>query len=197
MKRKPNTSQENEMISKNKLVEQLGKSLKSIDYAVSLIPRERFLLPPPHGKHPNADKGFKSYFGEWSAARQLFHIIFYEQNYAVPAMEYWLGEPHPKSDLLFPDSGMEEVFWQNTVPDELTALSLIQKLRSVRSEEILIAEAISEADFMEERLETRLGKLSFVTVVMRTIQHTFEHGSDLLKNALLWDNALEWLGKQG
>lgn len=185
------------MISKIKLVELLGTSLKSIDYAVSLVPRERFLLPPPHAKHPNADKGFKAYFGEWSAARQLFHIIFYEQNYAVPAMEHWLGEPHPQSDLLFPDSGMEEVFWQNTVPDELAALSLIQKLRSVRSEEILITEAVPETEFMDERLETRLGKLSFVTVVMKTIQHTFEHGSDLLKNALLWNNALEWLDKQG
>ncbi len=185
------------MISKIKLVELLGTSLKSIDYTLSLIPKERFLLPPPHGKHPNAEKGFKTYFGEWSAARQLFHIVFYERNYAVPAMEHWLGEPHPQFDLIFPDPGMEDIFWANTVPDELSALSLIQKLRSVRSEEILITEAVPETDFMDERLLTRLGKLSFVSIVMKTIQHTFEHGSELLKNALLWNGVLEWLDKQG
>jgi len=185
------------MISKIKLVELLGTSLKSIDYTLSLIPKERFLFSPPHGKHPNAEKGFKTYFGEWSAARILFHVVFYERNYAVPAMEHWLGEAHPQFDLIFPDPGMEDIFWANTVPDELTAISLIQKLRSVRSEEILITEAVPETDFMDERLLTRLGKLSFVSIVMKTIQHTFEHGSELLKNALFWNGALEWLDKQG
>ena len=184
------------MISKLKLVEILSTSLKSIDYSVSLIPEQRFLISPPHGNHPHADKGFKTYFGDWSAARLLFHMISYERNYAVPAMEHWLGEPHPQFDLAHPDEEMEEILWKKASPDDLRPIDLIQQLRSIRAEQTLITEAIPENDIWDERLSTSLGKISFVTIVMKTIQHSFEHGNSLLKIALYWEGALEWLDRQ-
>ena len=76
------------MSSKSELASRLEQTGSIIRWDVSNVPSDRLVEPPPHRKHPNPHKGFKRYFGEWPALRQLFHQTFYEEIYAVPTMEH-------------------------------------------------------------------------------------------------------------
>jgi len=181
---------------KSDLIDLLESSARIIEYAITCIPQDRFEESPPHGDHPKSHKGFKTYFGTWSGARLLFHLVFYEHTYAIPTMEHWLGARHPQVDLIFPESDLEDVAWSQSVQDGLDKGSLIAAFRSVRSQQIKIIKKIREEEIHQEMAATGLGKISFVFVVSKTIQHTLEHGNDLMKNVLYWERALAWLDEQ-
>jgi hypothetical protein len=70
------------------------------EWAVSKVPSARLLEPPPNSRHPQPEKCFKTYFGEWPALRKLFHLAFDEETQAAgDAALYWrptpLGGPSP------------------------------------------------------------------------------------------------------
>ncbi|KPJ58906.1 MAG: hypothetical protein AMJ46_13335 [Latescibacteria bacterium DG_63] len=181
------------MNSKEFLAGELEATAKTIRWAISLVPEGRLLTEPPHGRHPKSDQGFKTYFGEWAAYRHLFHLVLYEQFYALPTMRHWLGDPHPEVDLMFPDMEQEESRWKNEKQKGADLEALLQRFRLVREEQVEVTRSIPLEGWREEKVSTKLGKVSAEVVVSKTIEHTLVHGKTILRNALYWDRALEWL----
>ena len=64
---------------------QLNSGAEGFIWAVEQVPPERRLLAPPQ------------LLGEWNVARQVFHMLYYEQNVVVPSMvaepcgEQWMS----------------------------------------------------------------------------------------------------------
>lgn len=185
------------MGSKELLRERLKETARIIEWTILKILQERILEAPPHGRHPHSDKGFKTYFGDWSAYRLLFHLVFYEEVYALPTMRHWLGEPHPEVDLVFPNFDLEQAAWHEGLERGPDLPSLLEKFRAVREKQIRVLEEIPEEEWDREKVDTGLGRVSVDFVVTKTIQHTLEHGDTLLRNALYWERALDWLDSQG
>ena len=93
---------------KEPLASQLRSTAEIIEWAVSQVPQDRLLETPPHGQRPKSDQGLKTYFGQWSAYRLIFHLVHYEEWYALPTMRHYLGEPAPSGDLMMPSSETEQ-----------------------------------------------------------------------------------------
>ncbi|MEW5980696.1 MAG: DinB family protein [Acidobacteriota bacterium] len=184
------------MSSKTELASRLQETQRIIEWAISRVPSHRLLEPPPHGKHPQSDRGFKTYFGEWSALRQLFHLAFYEGMYAVPAMQHCIGGPRPSADLVFPEPELEETAWADALAGGVDVASLLRRLRELRELQVDMLRDIPQEAWQEERVETGLGRVSAEFVVAKTVQHSLEHSNDLMKNALYWERALQWLDRQ-
>jgi hypothetical protein len=184
------------MSSKSELGFRLLETENIIKWAISKIPSDRLLEHPPHGQHPHSDRGFKTYFGEWPALRHLFHLVHYEETYAIPAMQYYMGGPHPSGDLIFPQQRLEEISWQESVAHDVNATFLLRRLQELRDLQHQLLQLIPEEEWESEKIITGLGKVSAEFVVSKTVQHTIEHANELLKNALYWERALEWLDRQ-
>jgi hypothetical protein len=185
------------MNPKEFLAGELEATARTTEWAISLVPKHRLLATPPHGDHPNSDQGFKNYFGKWPAYRHLFHTVYYEHNYALPTMRHWLGDPPVDVDIMFPDMKREELQWESEVKrgPELTAL--LRRFRSVREDQIEATQSIPLELWREEKVDTGLGKISAELLVTKTIEHTLVHGKTILRNALYWERALEWLDSVG
>ena len=179
------------------LTHELESTARTIEWAISCVPGSRLLTVPPHGTHPNSDRGFKTFFGKWPAYRHLFHLVYYEEFYALPTMRHWLGGPHPEVDLMFPDMAQEAARWEDETKKEANVGALLQRFRSLREEQIEVTRSIPAEDWKEEKVSTALGKVSAEVVVTKTIEHTLVHGKTILRNALYWDRALEWLDSGG
>ena len=181
------------MSSKETLVEELETTAKTLEWAISLVPEDRLVIEPPHGEHPKSDHGFRTYFGKWSAYRHLFHLVHYEEFYALPTLKHWLGDPSPMVDLMFPDMEQEESLWKREKRKGPNLAALLQRFRSIRREQIEVTRSIPSDKWSEEKVGTALGKVSADVVVTKTIEHTLVHGKTILRNALYWDRALKWL----
>jgi hypothetical protein len=184
------------MNTKTELASRLHETESIIRWAISNVPVDRLLEPPPHGKHPQSAKGFKTYFGEWPALRQLFHLAFYEGTYAVPAMQCCVGGPQPSLDLIFPEAELEQRAWQDAVAGILGVPPLLDQLHELRELQIRLLSEIPDEAWEIERVRTGLGTVSAEFVVAKTIQHSLEHANELMKNALYWERALVWLDDQ-
>ena len=185
------------MSSQEILVRELESTARTIEWAISCVPEGRLLTEPPHRTHPNSGQGFRTFFGRWPAYRHLFHVVHYEEFYALPTMRHWLGGPHPKLDLMFPDMEQEASRWEREKKKGTNVGALLQRFRSAREEQIEVARSILPEDWKEEKVSTALGKVSAEVVVTKTIEHTLVHGRRILRNALYWDRALEWLDSRG
>ena len=62
---------------------QLTSNAEGFIWSVEQVPPERRWIVPP------------ARFGEWSAARLVFHMYYYEQMIALPGMQIWRGQPFP------------------------------------------------------------------------------------------------------
>jgi len=184
------------MSSKNILTSKIQETESIIQWAISKVPPERILESPPHGKHPQSGKGFKTYFGDWSALRQLFHLAFYEETYAIPSMQHFTGSPHPSVDLVFPEPESEERAWQDALAHDVDVSSLLQRFSELRDFQLHLLSEIPEETLESERVQTGLGPVSAEFVVTKTIQHSLEHANEIMKNALYWERALYWLDMQ-
>jgi hypothetical protein len=187
---------EHPMNSREILAEQLEATAKTVQWAISLVPEARLMVESPHGEHPRSDRGFRTYFGKWPAYRHLFHLVHYEGSYALPTMKHWLGAPPPKGDLMFPDMDQEEMLWEREKEKGPNLGALQQRFRSLRKAQIEVTRSIPVEAWCQEKVSTGLGKVSAELVVTKTIEHTLVHGKTILRNALYWDRALEWLDSQ-
>jgi hypothetical protein len=142
---------------------QLQASGEGFVWGVEQVPSERRALLPP------------ARFGEWTAARHVFHMLFYEQTIALPSMQQWLGGPLPV-DL------DEDVAWtgENQDTDRLLA-----RFKQVRAEQIALLPRFEAADWQSTR-EAVWGPRSLLWVVSKTYQHTAEHTHDVMRLALFW-----------
>jgi hypothetical protein len=184
------------MDSKQVLRDRLEETARILEWAISKIPPGHLLQVPPHGQHPQAGERYKTYFGDWSAYRLFFHVVFYEEVFALPTMRHWLGEPYPGVDIINPDSSLEEAACQQELERGADLPALLDRFRAVRQEQIRVLETIPAREWDLEKVNTELGPVSAEFVVAKTIQHTLDHGNALMRNALYWDRAWEWLERQ-
>ena len=91
---------------------QLQSTLEGMVWSAQQVPLERWLRTPP------------GVFGDWPAARHLFHMCFYEETIALPSMRIWLGDPKP--DVMVD----EEKAWE--MLEDSSMDGLCQRFASIR-----------------------------------------------------------------
>jgi hypothetical protein len=181
------------MTSKEVVARELESTANTIRWAITLVPENRLMIPPPHGEHPKSAQGFRTYFGKWPAYRHLFHLVHYEEAYALPTMRHWLGDAAPEVDLMFPNMEQEESLWKSEEKKGPDLPALLEDFRSVRKKQLEVLQSIPVEGWRKEKVQTQLGKVSAEVVVTKTIEHTLVHGKTILRISLYWDRALEWL----
>jgi len=88
---------------------------------------------------------------------------------------------------------IEEKYWKKQTKDGTNLLALLMQFHSVRKSQVEIVNTLENSLWNVEKVNTMFGKVSFVFVVTKTIEHTLVHGNRILRNALYWDRMLEWL----
>ena len=115
--------------------------------------------------------------GEWTAARHIFHMVFYEQSIALPTMYQWLGKPCPVEDV------DEDISWGE---GSRNVENLLAEFKKVRDEQIQLLSRFDDLAW-NSTCETIWGPVTLSWVVTKTYQHSAEHTSDILRIALFWD----------
>jgi hypothetical protein len=147
--------------------DQLQASAEGFVWGAEQVPSARRDLQPPEG------------LGEWTAARHIFHLWYYEQTIALPSMRQWLGDSVPAE---IPD---EDVVWSESQPD---VESLLTKFKKVRSEQIALLPKFNDTLWQESRQAVWPRPVTLLWVVSKTYQHTAEHINDVMRIALFWDS---------
>jgi hypothetical protein len=149
--------------------EHLQTSANGFVWGTEQVPEARRYAQRPKG------------LGEWTVARHVFHLWYYEQTIALPSMQQWLGG----TTLSLEDTD-EDVEWrkaQNTVE------SLLEKFKAVRAEQIALLPNFDDLVWNETR-EAVWGPVTLLWVVSKTYQHTAEHINDVMRIGLFWDSYL-------
>jgi len=167
------------MTSKLFLISQLESTARTIEWALRLMPEERFYQQPPAGLD----------FGAWSAARLLFHLLHYEEAYTIPALQHWLGGPQPIGDLFAPAEDWEALSWQAVYRNRTSLDELLSRFYTARAQQIDLIDRIPTEAWPVKKVATGHGPVTPDYVVAKTIQHTVEQSNSLLKNALYWEQA--------
>jgi hypothetical protein len=147
--------------------DQLQSTADGFVWAVQQVAENRLYLQPE-----------TPVLGEWSAARHAYHMLHYEQTYAIPSMRQWLGGPVPDA------AGVnEDAAWQ----EEHKLAEVLRKFRVIRAQQIAMLTQFEDTTW-EELHETFWQQQSLRWVLSKTIQHTAEHTHDVLSIALFWDH---------
>jgi hypothetical protein len=150
---------------------QLQSTADGLVWSARQVPEARQYLAPP------------AFLGEWSAARHLFHMLYYEQNYALPSMRQWLGEPGLSRQAL--EKLNENTAWSDTLEYNI----LLGRFQDIRQAQIALLPRFEPAAWQESRACV-WGAVTLHWLVSKTYQHTVEHTSELLRIALFWDMAV-------
>jgi len=146
--------------------EQLQASANGFVWGTEQVPETRRYELPPKG------------LGEWTVARHVFHLWYYEQTIALPSMQQWLGAAIPALE----DSD-EDVAWSKK-QDRVE--SLLEDFKAVREEQIALLPRFDDAAWNDTR-EAVWGPVTLLWVVSKTYQHTAEHTNDVMRIGLFWD----------
>jgi hypothetical protein len=146
--------------------DQLQASADGFVWGAEQVPSARRYIQPPKG------------LGEWTAARHIFHMVYYEQTIALPSMQQWLGAKCPSTEGLD-----EDVAWGQG-QEKLD--SLLAQYKQVRAEQIALLPKIDDTEWNTTR-EAVWGPVTLLWVVSKTYQHTAEHTNDVMRIALFWD----------
>jgi hypothetical protein len=146
--------------------EQLQNVADGFVWGTQQVPESRRDASPPKG------------LGEWTVARHVYHLWYYEQTIALPSMQQWLGGAIP-----FLDHKDEDKHWDKT--RESVAV-LLEKFRTVRAEQIALFPQFDNAAW-NTTCEAVWGPVSLLWVVSKTYQHTAEHINDVMRIGLFWD----------
>ncbi|HZS77815.1 MAG TPA: DinB family protein [Ktedonobacteraceae bacterium] len=152
--------------------DQLNASAEGFIWAIGELPQDRLFVSPP--AHPE----------EWPAARHVFHLLYYEQNVALPMMKVWMGEP---STLNYEDYNEGEA-WEALQDKHIE--KLLSDFRMVRAEQIVLLQKTKE-EMWQQVQQTVWGDKTLKWVVTKTYQHTAEHLHDVLRMVLHWDAGLK------
>ncbi len=144
---------------------QLASTAEGLAWAVEQVPARRRYFRPPRA------------LGDWPAARHPFHLLYYEETFALPSMRQWLGAPRPPLD-----GHDEAAAWKNAPDLE----DVIARFRAVRAEQVALVSELAAVDWGEPR-PTVWGAMPLRWVVSKTLQHTAEHTHSVLSLALFWD----------
>jgi hypothetical protein len=146
---------------------QLSANTEAFAWAVGQVPPERLFLTPPR------------LLGEWPAARQAFHLLYYEREVALPSTHLWAGGSYPTFD------GYNEQFAWDAWDRDIEAV--LAEFAGVREGQLEVFRQVDEAAWDQER-DTPWGHRSLYWVASKTLQHAFEHTNAVLKTALLWEH---------
>jgi hypothetical protein len=146
---------------------QLGANTEAFVWAVGVMPVERLFVAPPR------------LLGEWPAARQAFHLLYYEREVALPSTRLWAGGAYPTFE-----GYNEQAVWDAWDRDVERALA---EFDHVREEQLAVMRGADEAAWRAER-DTAWGRRSLYWVASKTLQHALEHTNAVLKTALLWEH---------
>jgi len=149
----------------------LQSSAAGLVWGAHQVHRDRWLMTPP------------VQLGTWSAARHLFHMAFYEETIALPSMRQWLGDPLPNLEGL-----SEEAAWDEAAGKDVQVLT--QRFHTVRQAQVELTLQLSESAW-DHFMQTVWDPFPLRWVVSKTLQHTAEHTSDILRLALFWDAFIE------
>jgi len=149
--------------------DQLQSSADGFVWGALQVPNARRNIRPPEA------------LGEWTAARHIFHMVFYEQNIALPSMQQWLGKACPLLE------GVDEDIEWGEGSDNIE--SLLAEFKKVRDEQVQLLAKFDDLAW-NSTCETIWGPVTLSWVVSKTYQHTAEHTSDIMRIALFWDS---WL----
>jgi hypothetical protein len=147
---------------------QLSTGGTGFAWAIGQVLADRQRREPPAG------------LGHWSAARHVFHMLFYEREMALPSMNLWQGRSFDAATA--PD---EDVAWDSQAP----VSEMLAQFNQVRAEQVALAAAMPDAAWDETRA-TIWGPMTLQWVVTKTLQHTAEHTHQVLSLALFWEAAL-------
>jgi|SRR5579872_445623 len=147
--------------------DQLNSGSEGFIWSVEQMPPERRLLAPPEP------------LGKWSAARHVFHMLYYEQNKAVPCMKIWLGQPLAINKADFD----EDAAWG----DDKDLDAMLTDFRRVRAEQLELLPNFNDQLWHETRSTPFWDDVTLLWVVSKTFQHTAEHIHDVMRLALFWD----------
>lgn len=146
--------------------EQLQASANGFVWGTEQVPEAHRYVQPPKG------------LGEWTVARHVFHLWYYEQIVALPSMQQWLDGSMP-----FLDDADEDLAWSQT---QERVEDLLEKFRIVRMEQILLLSKFDEAAW-NRTCDAVWGPVTLLWVISKTYQHTAEHISDVMRIGLFWD----------
>jgi hypothetical protein len=119
-------------------------------------------------------------FGEWSVARIVFHMLWYETSVIRPAVAAWDDTPG------FPDEGEEIAAWgDNTTSVE----AMLTQLREQR--EVLVTLLDEQQLDLAAKQTTPWGRVTLRWWLLHAYQHTLDYTNTLLSMALYWDQYLE------
>ncbi len=150
--------------------DQLAQGLADFEHALEQVPADRLYVEPPPAAGEDS-------LGEWPAARHLFHLAYYEQHTAIPALHYWIGEPYPHYEG--PD---EDAAWESAREIE-RGIAMLRETREWQME--LIPRVLAET--WRHVRHTGWGDVSLRWAMTKTIQHTHEHINGVLRLALFWE----------
>ncbi len=148
---------------------QLQSSSDAFLWSVSQIPEERREITPPRP------------FGEWTIARHIFHMLYYEREAALPHMQHWFDSNNHLTHL-FEQYGEDDAWLTNDHSTE----TLLEEFQQVRIAEIALLSAFNEQAWQEIR-PSGWGDQNMQWIVTKTFQHTADHINTLLQMALYWD----------
>ena len=146
---------------------QLKASGEGLVWAVEQVPVEHQTCAPPER------------FGEWSVAKHIFHLMYYERELALPHMYHWLGSPLP-SFKAYDGEGT----WNRDASSQ-SIQHLLQEFQQTRAAQITLLSKFDEALLSEER-PGHWGERDMRWIVTKTFQHTLDHTNTVLTMALFW-----------
>jgi DinB family protein len=147
---------------------QLRSTLDGFIWAVQQVPKDRLYTLPPKS------------LGEWSAAQHVFHILEYEEKFALPTMSQWLGVPP-----VIPEAGEGRI---EQGPPQIEE-KLVQ-FEQVREAEIGMLPKFDLDAWSAVKRTTFWGDVTLYWLVCKTYQHTLEHTHNVLGLTLFWDTTI-------
>jgi hypothetical protein len=147
---------------------QLQSSGDAVVWAVGQVPDERREITPP------------PYFGEWSVAHHIFHLLYYEREAALPHMQHWFDESFDLTQTF--THYKEEETWKNNA-HKLDAM--LEEFQQVRTTEIALLTTFNGQSWQEIR-PSGWRDQSMQWIVTKTLQHTTDHLNTILQMSLFW-----------
>lgn len=152
--------------------DQLSTCTGTLIWAARQVPTGRWFVQP------------LPVFGEWPAARQVFHVTWSDRYILLPHLRQWAGGPSLTRDSL-PD---QQANWQAAA--QQSPAVLLADFEEVRTAQITLLDQFQDGDLQATR-PTFWGEVSLAWMLARIVQHTLEHTSSLMSMALFWDYHIE------
>ncbi len=167
------------LLERDTVLRQLGEAMKTLDWAVSLVP-EGWSHRSPYGRLSREE-------GAWSVAMNLAHLTLYEERLPATVLE----------SLLRGGDGVSDTWFKEPSPYEQPAMELaaipvpeiLSRLRAAHEKGVELAHRFPEAAWSAPSTAAwgsmGLGptRWSPARVLSKSLQHTWEHGNAILKVA--------------